>query len=281
MPTGTNYRRVQRLLREAALHTVCEGAHCPNVGDCWERRTATFMILGDVCTRNCRYCAVTHGRPAPVDAEEPLRVALAVEQLALRYAVVTSVTRDDLPDGGAAVFADTIRAIRQRNPECAVEVLVPDFGGDDAALQTVLDARPQVLNHNIEVARRLFPQVRPQGDYLRSLYLLRRAREMVPEVTTKSGLMVGLGETWEEVLDTMRDLRGVGCNILTIGQYLQPSRLHYPVARYYTPSEFVRLRQEGEAMGFAHVASGPLVRSSYHADEHRTGAIDDAPTRTV
>ena len=281
MPTGANYRRVQHLLREAALHTVCEGAHCPNVGDCWERRTATFMVLGDVCTRNCRYCAVTHGRPAPVDAGEPLRVAQAVEQLALRYAVVTSVTRDDLPDGGAAVFAGTIRAIRQRNAGCAVEVLIPDFGGDGAALLTVLEAGPEVLNHNIEVVRGLFPTVRPQGDYLRSLHLLRRAKEMSPDITTKSGLMVGLGETRDEVLDTMRDLHGVGCSLLTIGQYLQPSRSHYPVARYYTPAEFDELRREGEVMGFAHVASGPLVRSSYHADEQHARASGDAPTHNA
>ena len=272
MPAGPNYREVQRLLRGASLHTVCEEAHCPNAGECWEQRTATFMILGRVCTRNCRYCAVASGRPMPLDIGEPDRVAETVERLGLRYVVITSVTRDDLPDGGASAFSATIRALHRRVPGCKVEVLIPDLGGSRSALQSVVDACPDVLNHNIEVVRSLFPTVRAQGDYNRSLELLARAKEMKPELTTKSGLMVGLGERWDEVLETLRDLRKAGCDLLTIGQYLRPSRDHHPVARYYTPQEFDDLRREAEAMGFIQVASGPLVRSSYHAAEQHAAA---------
>ena len=272
MPGGSNYREVQRLLRDASLHTVCEEAHCPNVGECWERRAATFMILGDVCTRHCLYCAVTAGRPLAVDPDEPERVAETVHRLGLRYAVITSVTRDDLPDGGASVFVACVEEMRRRVPQCKVEVLIPDFGGSWSALQTVVDAGPDVLNHNVEVVRGVFSKVRPRGDYELSLRLLGWARQMRPDGITKSGMMVGLGETRDEVLATMRDLRDVGCDLLTVGQYLRPSPGHYPVARFYTPQEFEELRREGEMMGFVHVASGPLVRSSYHADEQHARA---------
>ncbi len=275
MPTGPNYREVQHLLRDASLHTVCEEARCPNVGECWERRTATFMILGSICTRNCRYCAVASGRPVPLNPEEPSKVAEMIERLGLRYAVITSVTRDDLSDGGASAFTATVHAIRQRVPCCKVEVLIPDFGGSRPALQLAVDAQPDVLNHNIEVARNLFPKVRPQGDYGRSLDLLSRVKEMNSKMTTKSGFMVGLGESRDEVLETMRDLRGAGCDLLTIGQYLAPSQEHHPVARFYTPEEFDDLRQTAESMGFIQVASGPLVRSSYHAAEQHALARPD------
>jgi lipoic acid synthetase len=266
-PAGPNFRDLVGIMRTQALHTVCEEARCPNIGDCWERRTATFLILGNVCTRHCAYCAIAHGLPTELDAGEPERVAEAVRAMGLRHAVVTSVDRDDLRDGGAGMFARTIRLIRERLPGCTVEVLIPDFKGDPAALRTVLDAAPDILNHNIETVPRLFRAVRRGGDYRRSLDLLRRAREWGTRWRTKSGMMVGLGETWEEVLATMRDLRAVGCDILTVGQYLSPGRDYAPIARYYHPDEFARLRAEGLAMGFRHVESGPLVRSSYHADE--------------
>lgn len=267
LPAGPNFRELAGIMRTQALHTVCEEARCPNIGDCWERRTATFLILGNVCTRHCAYCAIAHGLPAGLDAGEPERVAEAVRAMGLRHAVVTSVDRDDLRDGGAGMFARTIRLIRERLPGCTVEVLIPDFKGDPGALRTVLDAAPDILNHNIETVPRLFRAVRRGGDYRRSLDLLRRAREWGTRWRTKSGMMVGLGETWEEVLATMRDLRAVGCDILTVGQYLSPGRDYAPIARYYHPDEFARLRAEGLAMGFRHVESGPLVRSSYHADE--------------
>ncbi len=266
-PAWPNFRDLVGIMRTQALHTVCEEARCPNIGDCWERRTATFLILGNVCTRHCAYCAIAHGLPTELDAGEPERVAEAVRAMGLRHAVVTSVDRDDLRDGGAGMFARTIRLIRERLPGCTVEVLIPDFKGDPAALRTVLDAAPDILNHNIETVPRLFRAVRRGGDYRRSLDLLRRAREWGTRWRTKSGMMVGLGETWEEVLATMRDLRAVGCDILTVGQYLSPGRDYAPIARYYHPDEFARLRAEGLAMGFRHVESGPLVRSSYHADE--------------
>ncbi|MBX6377878.1 MAG: lipoyl synthase [Clostridia bacterium] len=269
--TGPNYLRLKALLRNASLHTICEEARCPNIYECFENRTATFLILGDVCTRACRYCAVASGRPAPPDPGEPRRVAEAVATLGLRHAVVTSVDRDDLPDGGAAHFAATVRAIRRAAPGCRVEVLVPDFRGDVTALATVLAAGPDVLNHNIETVRRVFPQVRGHvASYAVSLELLRRARELAPGTVTKSGLMVGLGETWDELLATMDDLRAVGCDVLTIGQYLRPTagRRHVPVSRYYTPEEFRRLKEEALARGFRHVEAGPLVRSSYHAHQH-------------
>ena len=267
MPGGANYIEVQNLLQQSELHTVCEEAHCPNIGECWENRSATFMVLGAICTRACRYCAVATGRPLAVDMEEPQRLARTVERLGLRYCVITSVDRDDLPDGGAFIFAQCIREVRQRLPECRVEVLIPDFQGSRPALNTVMRAAPDVLNHNIETVERVFHSVRPRGDYRQSLDLLAAAREMAPKAVTKSGMMVGLGEEWDEIVQTMKDLRSVDCDLLTIGQYLRPSAKHVPLARFYTPQEFDDLRREGERLGFRHVASGPLVRSSYHAEE--------------
>ncbi|MDP2726175.1 MAG: lipoyl synthase, partial [Dehalococcoidia bacterium] len=261
---GPNYREVKGLLAGLGLHTVCQEAHCPNIGECFESRTATFLILGPVCTRNCRFCAVEGGHPLPLDLQEPQRVAEAVLALGLRYVVVTSVTRDDLPDGGADQFAQTIRAIRRERPDCGIEVLIPDFRGSALALEMALEARPDVLNHNVETVSRLYPLVRPQADYARSLTLLKRAKE-AGRCFTKSGLMVGVGETWDEVLEAMADLREAGCDLLTIGQYLRPSPQHLPIVRYYAPEEFGRLAEEGRALGFRHVESGPLVRSSYHA----------------
>ena len=274
MPGGPNFLELRDLIRGSQLHTVCEEARCPNIGDCWERRSATFMILGDICTRACAYCAVTTGTPVGLDLQEPGRLAETVERMGLRYAVITSVNRDDLPDGGAFIFAQCIRQVRRRLPACKVEVLIPDFCGDWDALAAVMDAVPDTLNHNIETVRRVFPRVRPKGDYDQSLELIARARALVPGGVTKSGMMVGLGETWSEILETMRDLRAVDCDLLTIGQYLRPSPGHAPISKWYTPDEFDELRREGEALGFRHVASGPLVRSSYHADEqYETAAV--------
>ena len=274
MPGGPNFLELRDLIRGSQLHTVCEEARCPNIGDCWERRSATFMILGDICTRACAYCAVTTGTPVGLDLQEPGRLAETVERMGLRYAVITSVNRDDLPDGGAFIFAQCIRQVRRRLPACKVEVLIPDFCGDWDALAAVMDAVPDTLNHNIETVRRVFPRVRPKGDYDQSLELIARARALVPGGVTKSGMMVGLGETWSEILETMRDLRTVDCDLLTIGQYLRPSPGHAPISKWYTPDEFDELRREGEALGFRHVASGPLVRSSYHADEqYETAAV--------
>ena len=275
-PGGPGFLEVRNRLRGSDLHTVCEEAHCPNIGGCWERRTATFMILGDICTRACAYCAVTTGVPKGVDLEEPVRLAETVERLGLKYAVLTSVDRDDLADGGASIFAQCIRQIRERRPDCKVEVLVPDFCGNWGALAVVLDAAPDTLNHNVETVRRVFRHVRPKGDYDRSLELLSRANALKPAGVTKSGMMVGLGETWDEIVDTMRDLRSVDCDLLTIGQYLRPSDRHAPLAKWYTPAEFDELRREGEALGFHYVASGPLVRSSYHADEQHEAAMSAA-----
>ena len=272
MPGSQGYLRVQELLREAELHTVCEEARCPNIGECWERKSATFMILGDVCTRACRYCAVTSGKPGPLDPLEPVRLARTVERLGLRYAVITSVDRDDLPDGGASVFAECIERVREHTPHTRVEVLTPDFGGDWPAMRSVLDARPAVLNHNIETVRRVFHSVRPKGDYDLSLDLLRRAKAYAPGVAAKSGMMVGLGESVAEVVETMRDLRAHDVELLTIGQYLRPSSKHAVMERFYHPREFKELEQTGYALGFRHVASGPLVRSSYHADEQHDAA---------
>jgi len=277
-PAGASYEEVKRLVESARLHTVCQSANCPNIGECWRARTATFMILGEVCTRNCRFCAVSHGAPGPVDEDEPRRVAEAVAYLDLRHAVITSVTRDDISDGGARIFADTIRLIREQMPWCTVEVLIPDFQGDEAALRTVTEAGPDILNHNIETVKRCYALVRPQADYARSLEVLRRAKLIRAAATlrTKSGLMVGVGETWEEVLDAMRNLREVGCDILTVGQYLAPSPEHVPISAYYTPDQFDELRRLGLAMGFEHVESGPLVRSSYHAGDHARVGPDSA-----
>ncbi len=262
---GPDYQDIRRIMDTLSLHTICEEARCPNVWECWNNRTATFLILGDICTRRCHYCAVTTGRPLELDREEPVRVARAVQALGLRHAVITSVNRDELEDGGAWVFAEAIRQIRALSPTCAVEVLVPDFEGDEMALRTVVAERPDILNHNIETVPRLFPSIRPQGKYGRSIELLRRARHL--GATTKSGLIVGMGETIDEVREVMRDLRAVGCEILTIGQYLQPTRQHLPVVRFYHPGEFSELKTEGLALGFTHVESGPLVRSSYHAEQ--------------
>jgi lipoic acid synthetase len=267
VPAGTTYRDVQDLLKKCELHTVCQEARCPNLGECFSRGTATFLILGDHCTRNCRFCAVAHGPLGPPDPDEPRRVAEAVQNLRLRFVVITSVTRDDLPDGGAGHFAATIREIRQRNPHVRVEVLIPDFKGSEEALITVLRARPDVLNHNVETVPRLYPEVRPGADYQKSLELLKRARNYGAHIPTKSGLMLGLGESEEEVRRVMEDLLSMGCRILTLGQYLQPSKKHLPVVRFIPPEEFERWAAVAKVMGFTEVASGPFVRSSYHAGE--------------
>jgi lipoic acid synthetase len=267
LPHGDNYVELKQLVREKRLHTVCESASCPNIGECWNQKTATFMILGDLCTRSCGFCDVKTGRPLGLDREEPTRVAEAVKTLGLKHAVITSVNRDELPDGGAAIWAATIRQVKALNPGCTVEALVPDFEGLEASLLTVLQAKPDILAHNTETVPRLYRTVRPQAKYPRSLELLQRAKKQ--GFVTKSGLMVGLGEEWEELCQVMRDLCAVHCDILTIGQYLQPSRQHLPVLRIYTPEEFQHLRQEGLAYGFRHVEAGPLVRSSYHAGEQK------------
>ena len=265
-PGSERYRKLKSLVEGNALHTVCEEARCPNIGDCWDRGTATFMILGDTCTRACRYCAVKTGDPGGVvDTLEPLRVAQAVSRMGIKYAVITSVDRDDLPDGGASIFAQTIGAVRQMAPGVGVEVLIPDFAGNWSALRSVIDAAPDVLNHNIESVPSVFRIVRPRGNYWLSLELLERAKRL--GMRTKSGIMVGLGESRDELLSTMDDLVSVGCDILTIGQYLRPTPSHAPLDRFYTPDEFADLKEEGMARGFSHVESGPLVRSSYHAEE--------------
>ncbi len=266
-PAGDNFSQMKDLVERLRLNTVCSSAACPNMGECWNHRTATFMILGNFCTRRCGFCAVQKGAPLEVDHDEPRRVAEACQTLGLRYAVVTSVNRDDQPDGGAGIFAATIRAIRARIPGCRVEVLIPDFQGDEEALRTVMDASPDVLNHNIETVPRLYRQVRMGARYERSLELLSRARQMNPTIPTKSGVMVGLGESNEEVIETLRDMRGHGVEIATIGQYLRPMPMNLPVLRYVTPEEFAGFKRAGLSMGFKHVESGPLVRSSYHAHE--------------
>ena len=272
-PVGENYRDLKQLITDLKLHTVCESAACPNVGECWNRRTATFMILGNVCTRRCGFCAVQKGGPLPVDYDEPRRVAEAVTQMGLRYAVVTSVNRDDRKDGGAELFKLTIEAIRERVPDCRIEVLVPDFQGSHDAMKIVMDARPDVLNHNTETVPRLYRQVRLGARYERSLEMLRFAKELSPETPVKSGLMLGLGELNEEVLQVMRDLKAHSVDILTLGQYLRPSLKHLPIVRYVPPAEFDELRRAGFEMGFSHVEAGPLVRSSYHADDSHAAAI--------
>jgi lipoic acid synthetase len=266
-PGSPSYLRLKGLMRELNLHTVCEEARCPNIGECWNHGTATFMILGDVCTRACSYCAVAHGRPAAADLAEPARVASAIRTLDLSYVVITSVDRDDLPDGGAAIFAETVTRTRSLVPSCRIEVLIPDFQGDEQALRTVLDARPDVLNHNTETVPRLYRMARSGGRYTRTLELLNRSRQFAPTVPTKTGVMVGLGETREELQSTFEDLRRVDCQILTIGQYLRPTDTHAPMARYYHPDEFRELKAAALDLGFVHVESGPLVRSSYHAHE--------------
>ena len=267
LPGSPGYLRLKQLVRTHGLHTVCEEASCPNISECWHHGTATFMILGDVCTRSCGYCNVKHGTPGAVDENEPERLAAAVATLGLDYVVVTSVDRDDLPDGGASAFAASIRAIRRGAPGCRVEVLIPDFSGDAGPLEAVLDAGPDILNHNLETVERLYRTARPGGRYRWALGLLERARRYRPAVPTKSGVMVGLGETAGELVGALADLRSAGCEIVTIGQYLRPSPAHLPVARYYHPDEFAALKQRALDIGFRHVESGPLVRSSYHAHE--------------
>ncbi len=262
---GEGYRELKQIVHGLDLHTVCEEARCPNIYECWNQRTATFMILGDTCTRACRFCAIKFGRPTHLDLEEPRRVAHAVRALGLRHAVITSVNRDELADGGAGVFAATIREIRSVLPDCGIEVLIPDFKGNRDALKIVIDAQPDIINHNIETVPRLFRRIQPWDSYELSLELLRQAKELDPDILTKSGIIVGLGERLDELLAVMRDLVTVDLDILTIGQYLPPSQRHHPLDRYYTPEEFVRLQREGEALGIRHVESGPLVRSSYHA----------------
>lgn len=271
-PVGDNYRDLKALITELKLHTVCESAACPNVGECWNRRTATFMILGNVCTRRCGFCAVQKGAPLSVDYDEPRRVAEAVALMGLRYAVVTSVNRDDRKDGGAELFALTIEAIRERVPGCKVEVLIPDFQGKHEALEIVMRARPDVLNHNTETVPRLYRQVRLGARYERSLDILNHAKTLSAMTPTKSGLMLGLGETREEVLSVMRDLVAHRVDILTLGQYLRPSPKHLPIVRYVSPAEFAEFRELGLRMGFSHVEAGPLVRSSYHADDSHLAA---------
>lgn len=266
-PGSENYLRLKGIMQDLKLNTVCEDAHCPNIGECWHHGTATFMILGDICTRACAYCAVAHGKPAALDIDEPRRVGEAVERMALKYAVITSVDRDDLKDGGAGIFAETIRDIKARMPECRVEVLIPDFKGERAPLEAVLDAHPDVLNHNTETVPRLYRMARSGGKYTRTLELLDRARTYAPTIATKTGLMVGLGEEPDELVQVFEDLRGVGVSILTIGQYLRPSPDHAVMTRYYHPDEFKDLKRIALGLGFVHVEAGPLVRSSYHAHE--------------
>jgi lipoic acid synthetase len=266
LPSGGNYRELLGIMRTQTLHTVCEEARCPNIGECWERRTATFLVLGNVCTRNCSYCAIVHGLPTELDREEPERVARAVQAMGLRHAVITSVNRDDLADGGAEIYAALIRRIHELTPECTVEVLIPDFKGDAPALRTVLEAAPEILAHNIESVPRVFKIVRHGGSYERTLTLLRRVKEWGYTSFTKSGIILGMGETWDELLGTMDDLRTVDCDILTLGQYLRPGPDYHPIDRYYTPVEFAELKRIGLEKGFKYVESGPLVRSSYRAD---------------
>ena len=278
-PGSDNYMRLKHMMRELNLHTVCEEAHCPNIGECWEHGTATFMILGDVCTRNCAYCAVSHGRPPAYDIEEPSRVARAIAELNLRHAVITSVDRDDLPDFGSYIFAETIRQIHLRLPSCSIEVLVPDFQGNEDAIRAVLDARPDIYNHNTETVPRLYKKARPGGRYERLLEIFRVAKRIAPDIPTKTGIILGLGETNEEVVEVMKDLRAVDVDILTLGQYLRPSNSHIALDRYVTPEEFRELYTVGMSLGFRHVESGPLVRSSYHAWEQVQAAGVAATSR--
>tara|TARA_Y100000817_G_scaffold51537_1_gene37287 strand:- start:17060 stop:17941 length:882 start_codon:yes stop_codon:yes gene_type:complete len=272
MPGGPKYMELKELMRKKNLHTVCEEAHCPNIGECWERGTATFMILGEICTRACRYCAVTTGKPNELDTFEPIRVAESVKSMNLSYCVITAVNRDDLSDGGAAIFADCIKRIRETSPHCKVEVLIPDLQGNWDALKLILDQKPDVLNHNIESTREIFPLVRAKGDYDLSLELLAKSKAIDPSIVTKSGIIVGMGEDTKQLKSTMQDLREVDCDLLTIGQYLRPSQKHLKTVKYYKPDEFEDLKQVGLNLGFKHVASGPLVRSSYHADEQHMSA---------
>ncbi|GIN11880.1 lipoyl synthase [Shouchella clausii] len=280
--TNESYTGLKKMMREKKLHTVCEEARCPNIHECWAvRKTATFMILGDICTRGCRFCAVKTGLPTELDLQEPERVAESVETMGLKHVVITAVARDDLKDGGAAVFAETVRAIRRKNPFCTIEVLPSDMLGNESSLQTLMDARPNIMNHNIETVRRLTPKVRARAKYDRTLEFLRRAKEMHPDIPTKSSLMVGLGETKEEILETMDDLRANDVDILTIGQYLQPTKKHLKVIKYYHPDEFAELKEIAMQKGFSHCEAGPLVRSSYHADEQVNQAQVNMEARKV
>ena len=280
IPGGENYLRIQKMLRSSNLHTVCEEARCPNIGDCWDRGTATFMILGDICTRACRYCAVTSGKPLSLDPLEAYKLSKVVEKMNLKYVVITSVNRDDLENGGAEVFAECVHHIRKRLPECKIEVLIPDFEGKKSALEIVVGVSPDTVNHNIETVRSIFPQVRPKGDYDQSLKLLETVKTLDSASVTKSGIMVGLGEQIDEIKQTMEDLVSVGCDLLTIGQYLQPSSKHIERVKWYTPSEFNELADIGRGIGFKHVVSGPLVRSSYHADEQHAALNLDVKNLT-
>ena len=273
-PGGENYLELRKKIKGAGLNTVCEEAACPNIGECWDRGTATFMILGDTCTRACSYCNVKTGWAGTVDLAEPIRVASTIEKMELNYAVITSVDRDDLPDYGAGIFEQTIKQVKRMTPDCKVEVLIPDFEGEFESLERVVNAEPHVLNHNIETTRRVFRKVRPRGNYDLSLELLKRVKQINPYMPSKSGMMVGLGETKSEILETMSELREVDTDLLTIGQYLRPSKRHHPIIRFYRPEEFKELEETGLKMGFKHVAAGPLVRSSYHADDQHNAAID-------
>ena len=277
IPGGDSYASIKTMLRQAKLHTICEEAKCPNIAECFGAGTAVFLILGDTCTRDCRYCNVHHGTPQPPNPREPHDVAASIHTLHLTYAVITSVTRDDLPDGGARHFHDTIHAIHTQNPTCTIEALIPDFQGDHHALHTVLTAHPHVLNHNIEVVKDLFPHIRPHGDYTTSLHLLTHAKTIDPTITTKSGLMIGLGETTDQIHQTLHDLRAANVDILTIGQYLQPTHNHEPIHRYYTPQEFQELKTHALTLGFHDVEAGPLVRSSYHAHQAYHNAHKETP----
>lgn len=266
-PRGSTYERIKRIVRENGLHTVCQAAACPNLGECWSHGTATFMILGDVCTRNCSFCGVPSGMPGTLERDEPIRVAHAAAAMGVKHVVVTSVTRDDLPDGGASIFSETIRQVRKENPDARTEVLIPDFKGDDGALRHVLDSPVEIVAHNVETVPRLYSSLRPQAGYARSVHLIHRLKQLHPGVVTKSGFMVGLGETWKELTEVMKDLFHVGCDVLTIGQYLRPGKDHHPVIRYYLPTEFESLKEAARDIGFREVMSGPLVRSSYRADQ--------------
>ena len=273
-PTGDNFHELKEKFTKASLNTVCEEAACPNIADCWDRKTATFMILGDTCTRACSYCNVKTGWPGFVDKSEPFRVAMTIKQMGLEYVVITSVDRDDLEDAGSKIFAKTISETKKLSPQIKVEVLTPDFNGDPKLLRNVINAKPDVMNHNIETVRRVFKKVRPKGDYDLSMKFLLDSKGMSPKLPTKSGMMVGLGETKEEIIETMKDLLRNNVDLLTIGQYLRPSKKHHPIIKFYNPKEFTELQKIGMELGFSHVAAGPLVRSSYHADEQHNAAVD-------
>jgi len=272
MPSGDNFKYLDSIISNENLNTVCKEARCPNIGECWNQKTATFMILGDTCTRACTYCAVTSGNPNQLDLAEPIRLSNTVNRLGLEYAVITSVNRDDLPDGGAEIFSQCIKLIKKNSPYCKVEVLTPDFQGNLDSLKSIIDEKPDTFNHNIETVRRIFPKIRAKGNYELSINVLGQAKQLDKNLITKSGMMVGVGETLDEIIDTLKDLRSVNCDLLTVGQYLRPSKKHTAMARWYTPSEFKKIQSIGYELGFKHVASGPLVRSSYHAKEQHNSA---------